>query len=108
MESDIEEVKLKLKEADQEHVLWFWDELEQNEKERLKKQIESIDFIQIKKRYEDSKKDEPFDSKAISPLKYKNSIKMSNEEKQKYIKIGENTVKRGEMAVVSMAGGQRY
>lgn len=108
MENDLDKLKSKLKEVRQEHVLTFWNELELEEKEILKKQIESIDFVQIEKRYENSKKDEPFDINSISPIPYVNSLKMSQEEKKKYIEIGEEVIKKEELAVVSMAGGQRY
>ena len=105
MEIDLVSLKAKLKEVGQEHILAFWDELENNEKEYFAKQIENMDFMQIKELYEKSKKDEAFKIEDITPIPYINSLKMQN--KEKYIKIGENAIRKEEVAVISMAGGQR-
>ncbi|MBR6034341.1 MAG: hypothetical protein IKP28_06460 [Clostridia bacterium] len=107
MEEDIRELKAKLKEANQEHILDFWDELDEDEKESLVKQIQKTDFSKITERYEKSKEEEYFDINEISPLPYVNSNCMDQDQKEKYIKIGEEIIKRGEVAVISMAGGQR-
>ena len=107
MEIDIDSLKAKLSDADQEHVLAFWDELENEEKKMLANQIENMNFVQIVKLFEDSKKDREFNIEDISPIPYINSLKMEDCEKAKYIKIGEKAIKDGDVAVVSMAGGQR-
>ena len=108
MEVDLDSLKNKLKEAGQEHLVYFWDELEDGEKEILARQIEKIDFLQIKTLYENSKKDEELDINSISPIPYVNSLKMSDEEKHRHIQTGEEIIRDNQIAVVSMAGGQRY
>ena len=105
MEIDLDNLKSKLKQVGQEQVLTFWNELEDDEKVHIVKQIESIDFKQIDKLFENSKKNDEFDINTISPIPYVNSLKLSDT--GKYIKIGEDVIKRGELAVISMAGGQR-
>ena len=104
MEINLESLKAKLGDTGQEHVLAFWDELEEDEKEILVNQIENIDFVQIKKLYENSKKDGIFNIEEISPIPYVNSLKMTDEEKAQYIKIGEDAIKQGNVAAISMAG----
>ncbi len=108
MKNDLISIKAKLKEASQEHVLMFWDELNESEQIALKNQIENINFNEIQNLYENSKKDEQFDKEAISPLNYFCSDEMSESEKDNYIHIGESIIRNSEVAVVSMAGGQRY
>ena len=105
MEIDIDSLKKKLTKTNQEHVLTFWDELNEEEKNILSKQIEEIDFEQIENLYAKSKEDTEFNINEISPIKYLNSLEMQN--KEKFIKIGEDIIKNGELAVISMAGGQR-
>lgn len=107
MEDDFSKLKSRLEKTGQEHILNFWDELEDEEKTRLKTQIENIDFEQIKKLYENSLKNQTFSIDTISPIPYMNSLEMSKQEKQKYIMVGEAIIKKGKVAVISMAGGQR-
>ncbi len=106
MEDDYNIIKEKLEKAGQEHVISFWDELSEKEKERLKKQVIEIDFEKMRERYEASKVNEYYDASSISPIPYYNSMMISEDEKQRYIKIGENAVNHGKIAVISMAGGQ--
>ena len=102
---EISGLRDKLKLIGQEHILDFWEELDNREKIALSSQIESIDLEQINKLYENSKIDEDFDMSIVSPMKYIDSMKLAN--KEKYTKICERAIRNGEIAVVSMAGGQR-
>ena len=107
MEDDLDNLRFKLRLVGQEHVLDFWEELDPKEKKALVMQIQKIDFEQVNKRYENSKIDDYFDESSISPIPYVNASNLSNIEKSHYIKIGEDLVKKGKVAVISMAGGQR-
>ena len=107
MEDDFSKLKSKLEECGQEHILSFWNELDEDEKNSLKTQIENIDFRQIKNLYENSLKNQPFSMDTISPIPYFNSLEMSEQEKQNYTKTGEEVIKKRKVAVISMAGGQR-
>ncbi len=107
MEDDVCNLREKLKKTSQEHILSFWDELTDEEKENLREQINKIDFLKMAKLLENSKKDEIFDESEISPLPYKKIFKLEKEELDKYQTIGEEAIKAGKIAVVSMAGGQR-
>lgn len=95
-----------LSKYNQEHLLAFYDELDENEKELLINQICRIDFKQIFDLYEASKTDEVIPTNHIEPLPYFDKSKLSKEELDNYISIGEAYIKSSEFAVVTMAGGQ--
>lgn len=95
-----------VKKYHQEHLLDFYDELDDDEKNSLCNQICNIDFEQIFNLYETSKTNEDIPISAIDPLHYFVKEKLSNEEKDYYCKLGEEAIKNHEFAVVTMAGGQ--
>ena len=73
----------------QEHLLTFYDELDNNEKQLLINQICRIDFKQIFDLYEASKIDEVIPTNRIEPLPYFDKGKLSKEDLDNYISIGE-------------------
>lgn len=95
-----------LKEYNQEHLLCFYDELDKSEQELLVNQICRIDFKQIFDLYEASKKDEVIPCNLIEPLPYFDKSLLSNDDLKYYTSVGEEYIKNGEFAVVTMAGGQ--
>ncbi len=95
-----------LKEYKQEHLLNFYDELNDNEKEFLINQILRIDFKQIFDLYEASKTDEVIPCNLIEPLPYFDKSELTDDDINYYTCIGEKYIKNGEFAVVTMAGGQ--
>lgn len=95
-----------LKNYSQEHLLTFYNELDDSQKELLCKQICRIDFAQIFNLYEASKKDEVIPCNLIEPLPYFDKSKLSKDETDTYVRIGEDCIKKSQFAVVTMAGGQ--
>ncbi len=99
MYNDIEKL---LKKYDQEHLLNFYDELDENNKKTLLEQISKIDFEYMNKLYNHVEKFE-MEDKEITNLeifdKYKNDT-------SEYEKFGDELIKAGKLAVCSMAGGQ--
>ena len=106
MIQNYEKAKDILKKYNQEHLLNFYDELNNEEKEFLINQICRIDFKQIFDLYEASKIDETIPCNLIEPLPYTIKSKLSAEDILYYEKIGENTIVNGKYAVVTLAGGQ--
>lgn len=100
-------VKEKLSKYGQEHLLKFYEELNNNEKENLLEDILEINFEQIEMLYKEIKVEDKFKEDIIEPIKYINKEKLSEEERNYYNKIGENSIKNNEYAVVTLAGGQR-
>lgn len=106
MEEKVIKVQEILRKNNQEHLLNQYDKLDEEKKEILLDQILNIDFNLIKKLYENVKQKENNEKNEITPIEYVEKEKMNNEEKEKYTKIGENIIKNGGLAVITMAGGQ--
>ena len=107
MEDNYKKASEIVKKYHQEHLLDFYDELDDDEKEQLCNQIINIDFEQIFNLYEISKINEDIPISAIDPLHYYIKDKFTEKELTYYSTIGENSIKNHEFAVVTMAGGQR-
>ena len=90
----------------QEHLLQFYDELTENEREFLVNQILDINFDEILHLYEKSKFDVLDSTEEVEPLPYINKSKLSDESKAEYQKLGEQAIRSGEIAVITLAGGQ--
>ena len=90
----------------QEHLLQDYEKMNLNEKEKLLDQILAIDFEQILNLYEKTKKEVSFEKDKIEPITYVDKAKITDAEK--YIKLGEEEIRKGKLAFVTMAGGQRY
>ena len=95
-----------LSEYKQEHIINLLEKLDEDRRKELIKQINTIDFHQITELYNNTKKTIEFKESKIEPLEYLDKEKISQEQKDQFDKLGEETVKKGEYAVVTMAGGQ--
>ncbi len=91
----------KLKEYGQEHVLCYYDELSEVEKEALLLQIADTDFSMIASCKEEKKED---GRGVISPLA---AMQLSEieEKKETYTAIGLEAIKAGKVGAVLLAGG---
>lgn len=106
MYKKLEQVKEILSTYNQEHLIYFYDELNDNQKEKLLDQIIKIDFKEIITLYNNSMKNEPFIKSSISPLNHIEKDKLSNDEINMFTKIGDTIISSNSFAVVTMAGGQ--
>ena len=106
MNENLEKVKSILHEYDQEHLLFFYDELSDDQKEMLLDQILKIDFKQIMTLYNDSFADNNLDMSTVSPISHFEKDLFSEEDCKKFYSIGEAVIKSNSFAVVTMAGGQ--
>ena len=95
-----------LEKYNQTHLLKNYEKLNNSKKEYLLNQITNINFELINKLYLETKKEIEVGTEKIEPIKYIEKEKISEEEKEKYLKIGEEEIKKGKLAVVTMAGGQ--
>lgn len=86
-----------LKKYHQEHLLRFYDELNGEEQKHLIDQINSIDFEEINKLYNGVGSKKAIDSITDMPCE---------ETKEIYYQSGLDSIKNGEYAIVTMAGGQ--
>lgn len=106
MEEKYLAAKEKLEKYNQEQLLNYYDKLDSEQKTKLLNQILTIDFAQINDLYEQTKNIIDFSNDIIEPIEFIDKAKLSNEDLNKYNKIGEETIKAGKYAVVTMAGGQ--
>jgi len=107
----VDELSVKLEKVGQQHLLKFWSDLSENEKESFEKELKEVDLESLKKVYEESKKDKQEDkvNKNIKPVPSSSKSgyeKSSKEELKKYEARGLKAIADGEVAVVLLAGGQ--
>ena len=90
----------------QEHIITLLETLSKTKQDELIKQIQTINFEQITELYNNTKKEIEFKESKIEPLKYLDKAKLTATQKNEFDELGIITVKAGEYAVVTMAGGQ--
>ena len=95
-----------LKVYNQDHIIKLLNKLDEQSKEELIEQINKIDFHELKELYDNTKKKVEFKENKIEPLKYFDKEKLSKIEKEELEELGEEVLRKGEYAVVTMAGGQ--
>ena len=104
MDSNFETAKSIIKKYNQEHLLKFYDELSNENKELLINQILNTDFELLNKLYKNINNNHQESS--ITPIEYTDKAKLTDTQKEYYRKIGEQAIKQNKYAVVTMAGGQ--
>lgn len=106
MYDKLNQAKEILKKYNQEHLLYFYDELSEEQQNILIDQILNIDFEKIINLYLNSKKIEDTSNVKISPLPHIEKNKLTDKELDYYTQIGEAVIKNNQVAIVTMAGGQ--
>ena len=106
MYNKLQKVSDILEKYNQKHLIQFYDELDDNQKEALLNQILSINFQEIFDLYDASMLPENFSLNDLSPLEHIEKSNFPEEEIRFYSNIGENLIKQNSFAVVTMAGGQ--
>ena len=105
MDKEQETIEL-LEKYNQKHIVNLLKKLDVIKKKELIEQIEKIDFHQIMELFDNTKKEIEIKENKIEPIKYLDKAKLAKEEKDKLNKLGEEIIKSGQYAVVTMAGGQ--
>ena len=95
-----------LKQYGQEHIVRLLEKLDEEKKQALVEQINHIDFHQMMELYENTKKEIEIKENKIEAIPYLDKAKLTDEQKSKFNKLGEEILKKGQYAVVTMAGGQ--
>lgn len=106
MKDKLKSTKEILQKYNQEHLLYFYNELTEKEKNILISQILHIDFKKIINLYINSQKNEDLSNIEISPLPHIEKNKLTQNELTYYTQIGESIIRNNQIAVVTMAGGQ--
>ena len=105
MQETLNEIKWTLKKYGQEHLLNGYEALDEVKQKQLIQQLNSIDYNLINSLYEDTKKEKNFKESKIEPIQYFDKYKLNGQYKE-LEKIGEDAIKKGKLAVVTMAGGK--
>ena len=103
---NLNEIKTKLKKYGQEHLLLFYDKMDDDQKEKLLNQIENIDFDLMKSLYESTKKPLNLENVVVEPIEHTNKSRLTVTERNVYEEKGIEAIKENKFAVVTMAGGQ--
>lgn len=106
MKEKLEAAKAVLEKYGQEQLLANYENLSENDKDKLLDDILTIDFNQLEKLYENRNFKQVYSEAEIKPIPYVDKDKMSKEEREKYDEIGTKIIKEGKLAAVTMAGGQ--
>ena len=101
-----DEAKKILEKYNQEHILKSYERLNEADKEKLLEQVLRIDFEQILNLYEKTKEKVEFKDSKIEPVPSVDSATLLEQERKKYTEVGEEIIKSGKLAAVTMAGGQ--
>lgn len=96
------QTKELLKKYDQEQLLKYYDELDDNSRELLLKQIEDIDFDLLKLLDNGSRENT---KGKITPLDDAVSIDDIEKNREKYTNVGIEAIKEGKVAALLLAGG---
>ncbi|MDR0288383.1 MAG: UTP--glucose-1-phosphate uridylyltransferase, partial [Clostridiales bacterium] len=104
MRIDFENEKMLLRQHLQEHLLDFYMELDDKQKKELLEQIFSIDFELID-RLSKSLNTGP-QNDVIEPIDVFDTLSMTSEKRKELFDVGNGFVSEGEVAVVTLAGGQ--
>ena len=105
MEKELGEIKAVLKKYGQEHLLNNFENLDEAHKKELLKEIKGINFELVTSLYDSTKKEKRNTKDEITPIDYLDKFKLGDKYKY-YENIGKKAIKEGELAVVTMAGGQ--
>jgi len=105
MEDNLE-IEQILEKYNQTNLIKMMSKFSKEENNKIIKQLETINLNKITDLYNKTKQKINVDSKNITHISYIDKAKLTNEESNEYKKIGENIIKNGEYAVVTMAGGQ--
>ena len=96
----------KVKKYGQEQLLSCYEKLEKEVQEKLLDDIIDTDFDQIKNLYLNMNNYKNDTNAKIEAIPFIDKEKLSIDEIEKYSKIGQEVIKNGEYAVITMAGGQ--
>lgn len=106
MSPDLSQIKDLLKKYNQEHLLAFWDELTDEQKEKFLLQLSHINFKKVDSLYKSLKTISIPEGEIVEPLDYYIKNEISTKERRALENQGTEILKSGHYAVVTMAGGQ--
>ncbi|XP_050424899.1 UDP-N-acetylhexosamine pyrophosphorylase [Adelges cooleyi] len=111
--SNFESVSTVLKTYDQQHIIQFWDKLDDNEREQLLEDIQNVNIPEVVDMFKKTIKDINADKqklddkmKSIPSELYGSVSRSPTELLNSYKEIGLQNISKGKVGVLLMAGGQ--
>jgi len=101
-----QQIRRQLSTHNQQHLLQKFDELTAEAQEQLVDTIQRIDLDLMEILYHKATRHESSKEVDISPVNYISKENLHPDERRYYEKIGEEIIRSGKVAVVTMAGGQ--
>ena len=95
----------RLQEYGQEQLLRFYNELSKDDQKKLLDDIASIDFEKMKRLY-DNREIATLEARNITFVPFVDKEDIAKNEKEEFEQLGAELIKKGELAICSMAGGQ--
>lgn len=105
MHDKFEQAKKIVEKYEQQHLLNYYENLNDEKKEELLNQIFEVDFDLVNNLYKNINNTRELKDK-ITPITYMDKEKMNQGDLEKYKNKGIETIKNNKYAVVTMAGGQ--
>lgn len=96
----------KLEKYNQQHIINWINKLNVEEKEQIINQVINLNIEEVCYLYNNLNKAFKLEDKKIEKIPAKDILKLSKEEFLQYKEKGENIIKSGKYAVITMAGGQ--
>ena len=84
---NLDEIRNKLKKHGQEHLLLFYDKMDDAKKEELLNQIENIDFDLMDELYESTKKPLNLGNVTVEPIEHTDKSRLTVAERFMKIKV---------------------
>lgn len=109
MDTSKQKLLAHLSEFGQDHVLTFWDELDDDARERLAAQLRAIDLAQLGRLFRAGHAAEDWQAlarRAVAPPAIRLRDRQPSIERHVARERGQNSIAAGEIAVVLVAGGQ--
>lgn len=104
MVSTPDDLRQRLKQHGQEHVLAWWDELDDAGRRELLAQVQALDLDELKRLYD--KRDHAYEVPTAEQIEAVPVIPRGGPEDGERRRQGEEALRRGEVAVLVVAGGQ--
>jgi len=105
MDENLDTIRRELKKYSQEHLLNEYERLDGVKQKQLLNQIENIDFEMINSLYRNTKNEFDIKDSQITPIEYFDKGNLNGYYKS-FQETGEQAIRAGKLAAVTMAGGQ--
>jgi UDP-N-acetylglucosamine/UDP-N-acetylgalactosamine diphosphorylase len=99
-----DDVLRRLRSAGQEHVLRWWDRLTADERAELLAQVNSLDLDSLARLYAD--RDHAYTPPSWDAIQPVPVVPIDSPDNPRYRRMGQEALRRGEVAVLVVAGGQ--